>query len=84
MRLDKSLLVHFAISHVDFLSVANALLHILALNGLAALTMLTFTLYAGVALGWTRMVTGSIWTAVLARNIANVASAFIDYIQAPT
>ncbi len=43
-----------------------AALHLLELSGLTLLSAFIYTLFAGVLLGWCRMVTGSIWPCVIA------------------
>jgi uncharacterized protein len=58
------------------------LLHLLELDGMALLTMSIYTFYAAIALGWTRMVSGSIWPAVVAHNIANVAGGLVSLASA--
>jgi membrane protease YdiL (CAAX protease family) len=55
-----------------------AALHLLERSGWQLAIMSGFTLYAGAALGWARLSTGSLLTAVLAHNVANVASGVID------
>lgn len=55
-----------------------ASLHILERSGFALAALFAFTLYAGIALGWLRLTTGSLFAAMLAHNVANVASGLLD------
>ena len=59
-------------------AVPFAALHILDRSGVALVVLSCFTLYAGVAFGWLRLTTGSLLTAILAHNLANVASGLLD------
>lgn len=59
-------------------AVPFAALHILERDGFALVVLFAFTLYAGIALGWLRLTTGSLLAAILAHNIANVASGLLD------
>jgi membrane protease YdiL (CAAX protease family) len=59
-------------------AVPFAALHVLERAGRDLWLVASFTLYAGVVLGWLRASTASIWPAVLAHNIANLVSALLD------
>ena len=59
-------------------AVPFASLHILEQSGFALIVLFVFTLYAGVALGWLRLTTGSLFAAMLAHNVANVVSGLTD------
>ncbi len=60
-------------------SLPFALLHVLEPMPLLKLSLiLGYTLYAGIGLAWLRLSSGSIWPAVLAHNIANVANGLLS------
>ncbi|RYG57719.1 MAG: CPBP family intramembrane metalloprotease [Alphaproteobacteria bacterium] len=60
-----------------------AALHILERRGYQLILLFIFTLYAGFALGWLRVTTGSLFVAMLAHNLANVVSGLVDNLLAP-
>ncbi|MDT8999566.1 CPBP family glutamic-type intramembrane protease [Paucibacter sp. APW11] len=55
-----------------------AALHVLEVSGLQLVVIFLYTFYAAVALGWLRLSSASIWPAVLAHNVANVAGGVIS------
>lgn len=55
-----------------------AALHVLEVSGLQLVVIFLYTFYAAVVLGWLRLSSASIWPAVLAHNVANVAGGLIS------
>ena len=62
-------------------AVPFAALHILESSGLKLVVLFGFTFFAGVALQWARLRNNSIWTAILAHNLANVVSGLMDWMM---
>jgi uncharacterized protein len=54
------------------------LLHLFAYSLDSFIPVIIFTTFAGVLLGWVRMVTGSLWPAILSHNIANLVIGLIN------
>jgi len=50
-------------------------------QGLKLAVLFGFTFFAGVVLQWVRLRNNSVWTAVLAHNLANVALSLIDWMM---
>ena len=62
-------------------AVPFAALHILESSGLKLAVLFGFTFFAGVVLQWARLRNNSIWTAVLAHNLANVVLSLTDWMM---
>jgi len=66
---------------LGFAAVPFAALHILDASGLKLVVLFGFTFFAGVVLQWARLRNNSIWTAVLAHNLANLVSGLVDLLM---
>ena len=62
-------------------AVPFAALHILDSSGLKLVVLFGFTFFAGVVLQWARLRNNSVWTAVLAHNLANFVPSFMEWMM---
>ena len=66
---------------LGFAAVPFAALHILDSSGLKLVVLFGFTFFAGVVLQWARLRNNSVWTAVLAHNLANFVPSFMEWMM---